>query len=94
MKQPPNCQNVSSFLFFFKLSVLVESSPASCNIRLGPLHYTKLASSVVSCREGLRRQRGGETPTKSEKPSHRARHHGSARHRRHRPVERRARYRD
>ncbi|KAK4101311.1 hypothetical protein N658DRAFT_71160 [Parathielavia hyrcaniae] len=32
MKQPPNCQNVSSFLFFLKLSVLVESSPASCNI--------------------------------------------------------------
>ncbi|KAK4096273.1 hypothetical protein N658DRAFT_45427 [Parathielavia hyrcaniae] len=38
MKQPPNCQNVSSFLFFPKLSVLVESSPASCNIHLGPLH--------------------------------------------------------
>ncbi|KAK4103379.1 hypothetical protein N658DRAFT_311197 [Parathielavia hyrcaniae] len=38
MKQPPNCQNVSSFLFFLKLSVLVESSPASCNIHLRPLH--------------------------------------------------------
>ncbi|KAK4096090.1 hypothetical protein N658DRAFT_56420 [Parathielavia hyrcaniae] len=39
IKQPPNCQNVSSFLFFPKLSVLVKSSPASCNIHLGPLQF-------------------------------------------------------
>ncbi|KAK4097061.1 hypothetical protein N658DRAFT_313945 [Parathielavia hyrcaniae] len=46
IKQPPNCQNVLSFLFFPKLSVLVESSPASCNIHRDryTTHCTMLTS--------------------------------------------------
>lgn len=41
-----------SFLFFSKLSVLVESLSDSCNILLRPLHYTKLLSFLVNCEGG------------------------------------------
>jgi len=39
IQQSASCQNVSSFLFFLKLSVLVDSSSDTYNILLRPLQY-------------------------------------------------------
>ncbi|KAK4095925.1 hypothetical protein N658DRAFT_73756 [Parathielavia hyrcaniae] len=71
IKQPPNCQNVSSFLFFPKLSVLVESSPASCNIHLGPLQTSQFRNTskikIKGSSEGELRKRGREEQTQKRK---------------------------